>query len=267
MARRDKFYFGTNTKMTKTIQDTENFLRRLSKLTNDISEKDTELFVIPSYTALDRGKSLLREINSKIKLGAQNMCWEDNGQFTGEISPKMLDEVGIDIVMVGHSERRHIFGENDEIEGKKIKKAAEAGFIPLLCIGETKEQKDYGISDEILAIQLKIGLSGLSEEQVRNTWIAYEPVWAIGVNGIPANADYVQGRHLRIRDVVEDMFKNNGRDVPVFYGGSINNKNAVELVKMPDIDGLFIGRSAWDAENFSAIIHEVLPLSQQRKRG
>ena len=149
-----KIYFGTNLKMYKTIADTVDYLQKLVSNTKDISRDRIELFVIPSYTSLYKAVESIDR--SDIKLGAQNMCWEDQGQFTGEISPLMLKEIGLDLVMIGHSERRHVFGESDTEENKKVKAALNHGFIALLCIGETLEEKNFGISEEVLRTQLKI---------------------------------------------------------------------------------------------------------------
>jgi triosephosphate isomerase len=243
--------------MYKTIGDTMSYLQRLHELTADLANSPLRLFVIPSYTSLDRAGIYLK--GSHILLGAQNMCWEKEGQFTGEISPVMLKETGVSVVEIGHSERRHIFAETDEQEEKKVKAAIACGFTALLCIGETKREKEYGISDEILSVQLKKALYGLKPEDARKVQVAYEPVWAIGVNGVPAAADYVLMRHRAIRSVLCALFGNKaGNGVPLLYGGSVNKDNAVELTKLPDVDGLFIGRSAWDAEAFNNIIRQVM---------
>ena len=154
-----KLYFGSNLKMYKNIQDTVAYLQKLVENTKDISRDEIELFIIPSYTTLESAtKNVDRDY---VLLGAQNMCWEDQGQFTGEISPLMLKELGLDLVMIGHSERRHVFGETDVEENKKVKAALNHGFTTLLCIGETAEEKDFGISAEVLRTQLKVGFYGL----------------------------------------------------------------------------------------------------------
>lgn len=141
--------------MYKNIHDTVEYLQKLVENTKDISRDEIELFIIPSYTTLESAtKNIARNY---VKLGAQNMCWEDEGQFTGEISPLMLKELGLDLVMIGHSERRHVFGETDVEENKKVKAALDHGFTTLLCIGETAEEKGFGISAEVLRTQLKIG--------------------------------------------------------------------------------------------------------------
>lgn len=258
MEKQKHIYLGTNTKMYKTIQDTTSFLSSLSALTADIDRKYMTLFVIPSFTTLDAARKTVPA--DVIRLGAQNMGWEDQGQFTGEISPLMLKEVGTQIIEIGHSERRHVLMETDEMENKKVLCALRHGFTPLLCIGETGKQKELGISAETLRIQLKVGLKDVTPQQAATQlWIAYEPVWAIGVGGTPASKEYAMEMHAVIRDTVKEMFgEEAGSAIPLLYGGSVNRENAVELAVVPNIDGLFIGRSAWDAENFNLLIRDVL---------
>lgn len=255
-----KLYFGSNLKMYKTIQDTVAYLQELTALTKDISREDYELFIIPSYTSLE---SAVQKIDRNyVKIGAQNMCWEDEGQFTGEISPVMLKELGLDLVMIGHSERRHVFGETDAEENKKVKAALKYGFTTLLCIGETAEQKEFGISQEVLRTQLKIGFHGVEAAQVKNIWVAYEPVWSIGVNGTPAKADYAEAMHQVIKTCLLEIFGNAGADIPVLYGGSVNPDNANELIVQPSIDGLFTGRAAWQADKFNTLIRDAIQHSK-----
>lgn len=258
MEETKKLYFGTNTKMYKTIADTTKFIKELVEVTHDISPEHARLFVIPSFTALADAQKKLN--NSDIMLGAQNMCWEDEGEYTGEISPVMLKEIGIDIVEIGHSERRHVFGETDYQVKMKVEATIKHGMTALLCIGETKEQKDYDIQDEILSVQLKIALSSIkSTDAEKLLWIAYEPVWAIGVNGTPISKSYAAERHKHIRSVLIDILgEKTGRSIPVLYGGSVNMDNASILMSDPNIDGLFVGRSAWDAGNFNKILRHVL---------
>ncbi|KZL88991.1 triose-phosphate isomerase [Clostridium magnum] len=264
MERLDKLYIGTNTKMYKTIKDTEEFVSKLYELTADINREEMELFVIPSFTTLNNARKTVSK--EQLMLGAQNMCWEEQGQYTGEISPIMLQEIGIDLVMIGHSERRHIFCERDLEENKKVISAIEHGFTALLCVGETEEQKENGISDEILRVQLKCGLKNVTKAMAEKLWIAYEPVWAIGVNGKPASAEYANEKQAVIKRCLMELFgEESGSEIPVLYGGSVNNQNAPELIEKENIDGLFIGRSAWNAENFSNIIHMVMPLFKERK--
>ncbi|NLV59058.1 MAG: triose-phosphate isomerase [Clostridiales bacterium] len=251
----DKLYLGTNTKMYKTIADTVDFLTRLAANTADLSRDALELFVIPSFTTLGEARQCVPR--ESITLGAQNMGWEDQGQFTGEISPLMLREVGVEIVEIGHSERRHVLHETDEEENRKVLCALRHGLRPLLCIGETAQQKAQGIADEILRIQLKIGLQGMDPAQADRLMIAYEPVWAIGVSGVPASADYAQEKHAVIKRTLAELLGEDAQ-VPVLYGGSVNDGNCEELIALPAVDGLFIGRSAWDADRFDGIIRKVL---------
>lgn len=251
-----RVYLGTNTKMYKTIAQTVDYLQELHELTKNISREEMELFVIPSFTTLERARACVPE--ESILLGAQNMGWEDEGQFTGEISPLMLKEVGVRIVEIGHSERRHILKETDDMENRKVLCALRHRFTPLLCIGETGEQKEKGLSDEVLRMQIKRGLYNVSPEEAKNLWIAYEPVWAIGVGGIPATKEYAAEKHKTIRTALKELFGAVADEIPLLYGGSVNSGNAVELLQMPEIDGLFIGRSAWDAKNFHRIICDVL---------
>ncbi|MCI1965041.1 MAG: triose-phosphate isomerase [Oscillospiraceae bacterium] len=266
MDRRKKIYLGTNTKMYKTTGETVAFLKRLNQLTKEISRDKMQLFVIPSYMTLAAARESVPRQN--ISLGAQNMAWEEQGQFTGEISPLMLKEAGMDLVMIGHSERRHVFRETNEEENKKVLCACKSGFSPLLCVGETAVEKGYGIAAEVIRTQLKVGLHGMMPCEARKIMVAYEPVWAIGVNGVPASKEYANQIHQVIRETLTELFGDEiGGDVPVLYGGSVNPQNAEELICMPEIDGLFIGRSAWDADNFNAIIRKVLPLFEAKRRG
>ncbi|MDD2971495.1 MAG: triose-phosphate isomerase [Lachnospiraceae bacterium] len=250
-----KLYFGSNLKMYKGIEETKVYLEKLCDNTKDLSREEIELFIIPSYTSLpDAVKSVNQQM---VRLGAQNMGWEDQGQFTGEISPCMLEELGLQLVMVGHSERRHVFGEKDIEENKKVKAALKHGFTTLLCVGETAEEKEYGIATEVLRTQLKVGLHGIDSSRISQLWVAYEPVWSIGVNGIPASAEYAEVIHKVIKETLFDIFGEAAEEIPVLYGGSVNPQNARQLIIQPSIDGLFVGRAAWDADKFDRLIREA----------
>lgn len=251
-----KWYMGTNTKMYKTIAETERFIHNLCSLTRDIDRDQFELFVIPSFTTLERANS--GRDPKLLTLGAQNMCWEEEGQYTGEISPLMLQEVGCDLVMIGHSERRQIFRETDEMERDKVSCAIRHGLKALLCIGETEEQKEAGQSDAVLRRQLRIGLEKVPADNWNMVWVAYEPVWAIGVHGKPISVEYADEKLSVIREELLSMFPEAGREIPIFYGGSVNPGNAVQLSACREINGLFIGRSAWDADRFNDLIRSVL---------
>lgn len=247
-----KLYFGSNLKMYKGIEQTVSYLQKLVENTKDISRDEMQLFIIPSYTSL---ADAARGIDQRfVTLGAQNMCWEDEGQFTGEISPVMLKELGLNLVMIGHSERRHVFGEQDAEENRKVLAALRHGMRALLCVGETLEQKDYGIAEEVLRAQLKVGFHGVSAEQAANLWVAYEPVWSIGVGGTPASADYAEAIHKVLRQTLIELFGKAGETIPLLYGGSVNPGNAEALISQPSVDGLFVGRAAWDADRFNELI-------------
>ncbi len=257
-----RLYIGTNTKMFQTAGEAEAYIRRMDELIGDIRDR-LEFFFIPSYTSLER---VVRAVGGRIRIGAQNMAWEERGQYTGEISPLMLDEIGVRFVLIGHSERRHVFRETDEDEAKKIRCAADHGFTSLLCVGETAEQKESGLAEASVIRQLRAAAGELSpEEAAGKLWVAYEPVWAIGTSGVPASASYAEDMHGVIKTALRDMFGENGSAVPVLYGGSVNPSNAVDIISRKGIDGLFIGRSAWDPERFDSIIRDVLPVFENRQ--
>ncbi len=251
-----RLYFGSNLKMYKNSQDTVLYLQKLAELTQDISREEMHLFIIPSFTSLE---NCVKKIDRNfIQIGAQNMCWEDQGQFTGEISPLMLKELGLNLVMIGHSERRHIFRETDIEENKKVQLALRHGFETLLCVGETESEKEYGISKEVLRKQLIVGLHGVNLKDIRKIRIAYEPVWSIGVNGTPASENYAEDMHRAIKECLYEIFGEAYREIPVLYGGSVNPENANKLIIKPSIDGLFVGRAAWQAEKFNLLIRDAM---------
>ncbi|SFJ52404.1 triosephosphate isomerase [Halobacillus dabanensis] len=249
-----KLWIGTNWKMTKTIEEGGRYTELLKDIEGTLSS-DIQLFIIPSHTALYPVKNQLSE--SSILLGAQNMHWEDSGAFTGEVSPLMLNEIGIELVELGHSERRQYFNENDIDINKKVHAALHHKIKPLVCIGENMEQKNNSISKETLASQLKICLKGLTEEQVKQVMIAYEPVWAIGERGIPADSSYVADIHLFLRRTLVKLFGDTGREIPLLYGGSVNKDNFLEYIDIQNVNGLFIGRAAWNIESFQEILHSL----------
>ncbi len=251
-----KFYFGSNFKMYKNVKDTLEYLEEFSQAVKDMDKDQVQFFFIPSYTSLQSASECASR--SCYMLGAQNMCWEAEGQFTGEISPEMLKELGLDLVMVGHSERRHGFGESNEMENKKVKKALEYGFTTLLCVGETLEEKGVGVSAEILRTQLKIGLHGVDKDKISKIWIAYEPVWSIGASGIPASADYAEAMHKVIKECLTEIFGEKGKEIPVLYGGSVNSENGSVLISQPHIDGLFTTRTAFQIHKFVKIIKDAI---------
>lgn len=251
-----KKYFGSNLKMYKTVAETVDYLEELSSQMADLPRDEFEIFIIPSYTSMDR---VSHDENIRdILLGAQNMCWEAEGPFTGEISPKMLKELNLDMVMIGHSERRHVFGESDEEENRKVLAGLAWGFTVLLCIGETAEEKAAGQSKEVLCRQLREGFKGVQPEQIGKIWVAYEPVWSIGESGTPASPEYAEEMHKEIKTCLFELFGEAGAAIPTLYGGSVNPGNAKALFARPSVDGLFVGRSAWQAKAFRELVRIAL---------
>ncbi|MEH7222801.1 triose-phosphate isomerase [Bacillus sp. JJ1566] len=249
-----RVWIGTNWKMTKTIAEGISYTKELKQIASEL-HSNIELFIIPSHTAL---VDIKKEVaDSRIKLGAQNMHWEDSGAYTGEISPKMLNEIGLDLIELGHSERRQYYNENDADINKKVFAALKYGMKPLVCIGENIVQKNNSISREVLASQLKVCLKGLSEEQAKQVLIAYEPVWAIGENGIPADPEYVWEIHSFLRETLVEMFPEIGLEIPILYGGSVNLDNFLKYIDHQDVNGLFVGRTAWNMETFTILLHEL----------
>jgi triosephosphate isomerase len=249
-----KLLLGTNWKMHKTVEQAVKYTKELVELTREVDE--FKIFIIPPYTDLWQVKSLVE--GSHILFGAQNMHWEDKGAYTGEISPAMLKEIGIDIIELGHSERRQYYNETDFTVNKKVLTALKYDFTALICIGERLEEKESGTSQEVLARQVKLALKGVLPQQLSKIWIAYEPVWAIGENGIPAEPGYIGEIHTCIRRVLEDLYGEElTASIPVLYGGSVNIDNSLEFIRQPNVDGLFIGRSAWEAPDFYNIMMKI----------
>jgi L-erythrulose 1-phosphate isomerase len=245
-----KFWVGTSWKMNKTLAQALAFAQGLLDSRDD---PRIQCFVIPPFTAIREVKSILAETD--VLVGAQNMHWADSGAWTGEISPPMLVDCGMDIVELGHSERREYFAETDETVGLKVAAAVRHGLTPLICIGETQADKDSGRAPEVLAKEVRGALAGLDETQrAAPILLAYEPVWAIGDKGTPASPDYADERQAEIIAVAGDML---GRRIPCLYGGSVNPGNCAELAVRPHIDGLFIGRSAWNVDGYLDILKRV----------
>lgn len=248
-------YLGTNLKMYKTNSETLRYLRELSEVTAQVDVGALRMFVIPSYTALaDASRSM---DHSRIMLGAQNMFWAEGGQYTGEVSPLMLRELGVDLVELGHSERRQVFGETDELINRKVLSALSHGFTALLCVGETLEERSGGGADAALERQLRLGLAGLTEEARGRLWVAYEPVWSIGTLGRAAEPDYVAERCAGIRALLGGL-PGAGAETPILYGGSINLENAPGYLDLDGVDGLFVGRCAWEARRFGKLADMLL---------
>src|ERR1700720_1792272 len=242
---------AANWKMNMTQAESARFVESLVLDLGDIT--DVEVVIVPPFTAIAKVMEALGASQS-IKVGAQNMHWEPNGPFTGEISTALLRDLLVRFVVLGHSERRQYFGETDEIVNRKVRAAHEATLRPIVCIGETLEQRDKGNVEKILSIQLRGSLKDLNEKELQETVVAYEPVWAIGT-GRTATAQQAQEAHAFIRHTLSEMSDQTtaGR-IRIQYGGSVKPENARELMTQPDIDGALVGGASLDPRSFAQIV-------------
>jgi triosephosphate isomerase len=213
---------------------------------------DRTVVIFPPALALHEVAEAARE-RADIKIGVQNIHWEDKGAFTGELSNAMARDAGAKVVLVGHSERRHVFGETSEQTALKCAAAARAGLTPMLCVGETLEQRERGETEAVVLEQLRVGVGGLDVNQTAGMVVAYEPVWAIGTGrtATPADASAV---HVAIRRELRTLVAERAPAVPVLYGGSVTRGNAALLVAEEEIDGLLVGGASLDAENWTSIV-------------
>jgi triosephosphate isomerase len=246
-----KQIIAANWKMNMLQGEAARFVEDLLLEIGDMS--DAEVVIVPPFTAIARVTEALGSAQ-QLKVGAQNMHWERSGAFTGEISAAMLRDLFVRYVVLGHSERRALFGETDEIVNRKVRAAHEATLRPILCIGETLEQRDRGNVEKILSIQLRGSLAGLDPKELQETVIAYEPVWAIGTgrNATPAQA---QEAHSFIRHTLCEMSDDAIADrIRIQYGGSVKPENARDLLSQPDIDGALVGGASLEARSFAEIV-------------
>ena len=238
-----------NWKMNMLPNEAIQFIEELAPLV-----KNTENEVILCVPYIDLFYALLTAQNTNIKIGAQNMHFAENGAYTGEVSGKMLKSINVEYVIIGHSERRQYFNETDETVNKKVKAAFENGLKPIVCVGETLEQRESGKVEEIITNQTKLALDGLTNEQVENTIIAYEPIWAIGT-GKTATKEDANDAVKAIRKKIAEIYGQNVADgVIIQYGGSVKSSNASELFSMSDIDGALVGGASLKADEFSKIV-------------
>ena len=241
--------------MNKTLAEAEQFARGLCGFLQE-HPSTLHLFVVPPFTALARVCDVLRD--APVKVGAQNMHWAERGAFTGEISPLMVKDCGAQMVELGHSERRAYFGETDYTVNAKVLSALKHNLTPIVCIGETEQEKESGVAAEYVARQVKIALKGVPEARLPEILLAYEPVWAIGESGRPAEPAYADKMHALIKSAAADVFGTPAaRDVPVLYGGSVSQENAAQMASQANVDGLFVGRAAWDVHGFIGLIEQV----------
>lgn len=238
-----------NWKMNKTPAETTELINEIKPL---VENADCKVICCVPFVDLDAAKEAAK--GSNIEIGAQNCHFEKNGAFTGEISAPMLKSMGINYVIIGHSERRQYFAETDETVNKRLKAALGEGIKVILCVGETLTHREAGITAEIVSMQLKIALTDVAAADMENIIIAYEPVWAIGT-GKTATSDQAQEVCAQLRGVVCDLYSKEVADKTVIqYGGSMNAGNAEELLSKPDVDGGLIGGASLKANDFSVIV-------------
>ena len=239
-----------NWKMNMLPDETIKFIEELKPLVKDTNN---EVILCVPYT--DLFYALLTAQNTNIKIGAQNMHFEEKGAYTGEVSGKMLKAINVEYIIIGHSERRQYFNETDETVNKKIKAAFNYGLKPIVCVGETLEERESGKTTDIITKQTELALEGLTEEQVENTIIAYEPIWAIGT-GKTATSEDANNSVKEIRNKIAKIYGQNVADrVIIQYGGSVKSSNAKELFEMSDIDGGLVGGASLKADEFSKIVN------------
>jgi triosephosphate isomerase len=248
-------FVAANWKMFKTIQEAFAFTREFGTVVKDVA--DVEIVLAPPFTALHTVAEAAR--NSRIGVAGQDLYWEREGAFTGEVSAAMLKEAGAEYVIIGHSERRRLFNETDETVNKKLLAGLGAGLTPIVCIGETLEQRDGSETLSVLDRQIKAGLDGLNGDQVASLVIAYEPVWAIGT-GRNATPEQAGEAHAHIRSRLRQWFGGHAADqCHVIYGGSVKPDNIHELVLLPDVDGALVGGASLDVRGFSQIVAKSRP--------
>ncbi|MFW5781831.1 MAG: triose-phosphate isomerase [Candidatus Muiribacteriaceae bacterium] len=249
-----KKYIAGNWKMNNTLSETVQFISDFKKMTQGM--KDVEIGIAPAFVNLSVASELLKDTG--INVIAQNVFHEDKGAFTGEISPDMLSDIGVESVILGHSERRHVFMESDETINRKVKKAFEKDMKVILCIGEKLQEREQGITNIVLEKQLKNGLAGVDEKDVGNMVIAYEPVWAIGT-GKNAVSEDAQSACAFVRKTIADMYSEGcAEKVRIQYGGSVKPENAAEYMACTDIDGALVGGASLKADTFFRLIKEAV---------
>lgn len=250
--------FAANWKLNKGASETEDFVRSFLSRTQG-QNIPSEIVIAPPFVSLPKLADLLHTATAvqnahAIQIAAQNCSQFENGAYTGEVSAVMLREFFVHYVILGHSERRSIFGETDEIINAKMKKAREANLKPIFCIGETLEEREGGKLESVLTRQLTVGLDGLTDKDLAETVIAYEPVWAIGT-GVTASAQQAQDTHAFVRSVIAGMYGDDSASrIRIQYGGSVKPGNAAELMACPDIDGALIGGASLEPQSFLDII-------------
>ena len=241
-----------NWKMNMLPNEAMNFISGLAPLAKDAN---CEVILCVPYT--DLFYSLLTAQNTKIKIGAQNMHWEEKGAYTGEIAPEMLTSINVEYVIIGHSERRKYFNETDETVNKKIKAAIAHGLKPIVCVGETIKQRELDLTNEVISQQIELALKDIPKEKIENIIIAYEPIWAIGTGKVATKED-ANNTIKQIRERIRTLYNDEAaQNVTILYGGSVKNENAKELFETSDIDGGLIGGASLKLDEFKEIIKSI----------
>ena len=257
----EKPFIAGNWKMHKTIPEAVEMVKALKEASPQLT--DAELVVIPPYTILSEVKKVIE--GSTVQLGAQNLFWEEKGAFTGEISPPMLKDAGCQYATIGHSERRQYFGETNETVNKKVKAALAHELTPIMCIGESLEEREKGKTMEKVETQINSGLDGLGKEEMRLIVIAYEPIWAIGT-GVTATPSQAEEVHSFIREKLAEKYGNEIASYAIIlYGGSVKPDNTYSLLKKNNINGALVGGASLEADSFIQIAKEAIKAYKEKK--
>ncbi|MGH2768662.1 MAG: triose-phosphate isomerase [Actinomycetota bacterium] len=244
---------AANWKMNKTHLEAMRFVEELRDRLEPRDYERVEIVICPPFTALRTVQTTIEGAGMEVALGAQDIYWKDSGAYTGEISPLMLTKLGVRFVVIGHSERREYFSETDQAVNAKVKAALSHGLRPIMCVGETLEEREAGQTEAKVDRQVRAGLAGVPKAQIHTMVIAYEPIWAIGT-GRNATPEDAQAVISAIRGIVAEVGKEAAEALPIQYGGSVTPGNIASLMAQPDIDGALVGGASLDPEAFALIV-------------
>ena len=242
-----------NWKMNATHLEAIQMVQKLSYRLDFADYQRVDVGVCPPFTALRSVQTVIETDHLQIRLGAQNVFWEESGAYTGEIAPGMLAALSVTFVIVGHSERREIFGETNEDVNQKVKAVLAAGMTPILCCGETEDEREAGVTEDKVGSQVRAGLAGLSPEEIAGLVVAYEPIWAIGT-GRTASDDDAGAMATFVRATIADIAGDAAESTRILYGGSMNPGNVAGLMAKKDIDGGLVGGASLDPDTFASVI-------------
>ena len=242
-----------NWKMNATHLETIQMVQKLSYRLDPSDYQRVDVAVCPPFTALRSAQTVIETDHLQIGLGAQNVFWEEMGAYTGEIAPRMLAALSVSYVIVGHSERRELFGEINEGVNRKVKAILAAGMTPILCCGETEDEREAGVTEDKIGTQVRAGLAGLTAEQIAGMVVAYEPIWAIGT-GRTASDDDAGAMATFVRETIADIAGDAAESTRILYGGSMNPGNVAGLMAKKDIDGGLVGGASLDPDTFASVV-------------